>query len=429
MTSNFWPRATIAASIIASVHAISQLSIRGSKFFTDDGSQFYIKGIAYQLTPVYPYDPLLDADQCRRDAEVIKDLGGNAIRVYHVQGSRDHQECMDAFADNGIYLFVDLDTFDTQIEAKNLYWNETQLDSFTEVLDEFSKYDNTAGVFVGNEVLTMPIDSNAATYIKAATRDVKAHRDKQDYRKIPVGYSAADISELRPMLQNYLACGTKPSETADFFGLNAYEWCGDSSFRLSGYNMLQQNASAYPVPIFFSETGCNTVPPRDFADLDAIFGDEMADTWSGAIVYEYIQEKNNYGLISYAAEVDPKTATDAPDGFIRSGTPTPISPDYDNLKSRWSTLTPAGIKSADYTPSNTPPPCPPSTSGVWNVNGDAPLPSLGQIARKVEDSAASATATAASASASKTGSAPGGKEVTGVGVSLVGILAGMLWWL
>ena len=33
-------------------------------------------------------------------------------------------------------------------------WNETQLDAFQAVLDEFQQFDNTAGVFVGNEVLT-----------------------------------------------------------------------------------------------------------------------------------------------------------------------------------------------------------------------------------------------------------------------------------
>ena len=33
-------------------------------------------------------------------------------------------------------------------------WNNTQLDAFTAVLKEFAQYDNTAGVFIGNEVIT-----------------------------------------------------------------------------------------------------------------------------------------------------------------------------------------------------------------------------------------------------------------------------------
>jgi 1,3-beta-glucanosyltransferase GAS1 len=32
-------------------------------------------------------------------------------------------------------------------------WNQNKSDSFKQVMDEFQKYDNTAGFFVGNEVL------------------------------------------------------------------------------------------------------------------------------------------------------------------------------------------------------------------------------------------------------------------------------------
>lgn len=46
----------------------------------------------------------------------MSELGVNGIRVYHVDPIADHTGCMKAFADAGIYLFVDLDTFDTQIE-------------------------------------------------------------------------------------------------------------------------------------------------------------------------------------------------------------------------------------------------------------------------------------------------------------------------
>ena len=69
-------------------------------------------GIAYQLVPT---DPLIDTEQCKRDAKQMQDLGANAIRVYHVDPIGDHRGCMDAFADVGIYLFVDLDDFPTQI--------------------------------------------------------------------------------------------------------------------------------------------------------------------------------------------------------------------------------------------------------------------------------------------------------------------------
>lgn len=34
-------------------------------------------------------------------------------------------------------------------------WNETQLDSYRAVMDAFQKYNNTAGFFIGNEVLNV----------------------------------------------------------------------------------------------------------------------------------------------------------------------------------------------------------------------------------------------------------------------------------
>lgn len=51
----------------------------------------------------------------------MRDLGANAIRVYHVDPTGDHRGCMKAFEDAGIYLFVDLDDFETQIEQVGLH--------------------------------------------------------------------------------------------------------------------------------------------------------------------------------------------------------------------------------------------------------------------------------------------------------------------
>ena len=85
-------------------------------------------------------------------------------------------------------------------------------------MDAFASFDNTLGFFVGNEVVALANQSLSAPYVKAAARDLKAYRNSKGYREIPVGYSAADIAELRPMLQEYLACGTNASESIDMFG-------------------------------------------------------------------------------------------------------------------------------------------------------------------------------------------------------------------
>lgn len=280
------------------------------------------------------------------------------------------------------------------------------------MLDEFQQFDNTAGVFVGNEVITTAEGSPAAPYVLAAARDIKAYRDQKNYREIPVGYSAADIAALRPMLQDYLACSNNASERLDFYSLNAYEWCGDSSYTVSGYNILQKNATDYPIPIFFSETGCNTPKPRTFADQSAIFGSEMSGTWSGSIVYEWIQETNDYGLISYGPSVPAAAATNTliDDGFTRKGTPNPVLPDFTNLKSEWATLNPTGVALSDYrqaASSITAIACPASTSGGWAVDPSSPLPTLGQT-YKLE----SASATANGGSAGKTTGTNSGASAT-----------------
>jgi 1,3-beta-glucanosyltransferase GAS1 len=176
-------------------------------------------GIAYQLDLG---DPLVDTAQCKRDSSLMKTLGANSIRVYHVIADADHDGCMSAFADAGIYAWIDLDSYHTYIlpVGQEPRWTQTQYTAYQQVMDTFQKYDNVAGFFVGNEMLTMGNDSVAAPFIKAAARDMKSYRDRKGYRDIPIGYSAADIPDLRPNLQNYLACGSDSADTVDFYSLN-----------------------------------------------------------------------------------------------------------------------------------------------------------------------------------------------------------------
>lgn len=248
-------------------------------------------------------------------------------------------------------------------------------------MDTFHDYTNVLGFFVGNENIAKQEDSPAAPFLKAAARDMKAYRDRKGYRKIPIGYSAADIKQLRPMLQDYLTCGGNSSETVDFFGLNSYSWCDPSDYKSSTYDKLQDYAKDFPVPIFFSETGCIIPGPRTWEDQEAIFSSPMVDHWSGAIIYEWIQEQNNYGLVSYGPKVDDLSRNDDTvfDGWTRKGKPTPRSPDFENLKSRWETINPTGISKSDYdAKAVSTRACPTSTEGGWwAVKGNIALPTLG----------------------------------------------------
>jgi 1,3-beta-glucanosyltransferase GAS1 len=65
---------------------------------------------------------------------------------------------MEAFSDAGIYLFLDIDTFNTQIEETDPQWTYSQFTAFTAVIDAFAGYDNLAGFFVANEVCLLSIE-------------------------------------------------------------------------------------------------------------------------------------------------------------------------------------------------------------------------------------------------------------------------------
>lgn len=397
--------AVLAACFARTTLAIPTISVKGAKFFAD-GEQFFLKGVAYQGTPA---DPLINTVQCQLDAKSMEVIGTNSIRIYHVDPYSDHDGCMKAFSDAGIYVWLDLDTFNTTVVQTNPTWTEDQFLAFTEVMDVFQRYDNLGGFWIGNEVINTAGGSLAAPYVKAATTDMKTYMAAKKYRQIPIGYSAADIAELRPMLQNYLSCGSKPDQIIDFFGLNSYEWCGTATYESSGYSNLQAMSAGYNIPIFFSETGCNVGGERTFDDQAAIFGDKMVGTWSGSIIYEWVQEVNDYGLVDY------------PNGQIYNGAPTPIQPDYDNLSKQWKTITPSGVALATYKPSNSPPACPSATLG-WQLDGDVPLPTLAPsiisaVAASIKPIATHHPTTSSANSAVPTGSNSGTGVTQGAGPS------------
>ncbi|KAI8947095.1 Glucanosyltransferase-domain-containing protein [Xylaria longipes] len=412
-------------------YAIPTIEALGNKFFTSDGDQFFIKGVGYQLIPD---DPLTDADQCARDAALMEKLGVNTIRVYHVDANANHDGCMEVFAKAGIYAMIDMDTFTTYILPNDPYWNQSQFDAYSKVMDAFHSYDNLLGLFVGNEIIAINNQSLAAPFIKSASRDIKAYRNAKGYRKIPVGYSATDIAELRPYLQDYLTCGGNASENIDFYGINSYQWCDPSTYMTSGYAGLESEAVDFPVPIFFSETGCNTPGPRLFEDQASIFGPEMSKDWSGSIIYEWIEEQNHYGLISYGPKVDPTvTGKNIFDGFTRAGTPTPVSPDFDNLSKQWAKITPTGVAKSDYDAGTVSTrACPTSTPDGWLVDGNVAVPtlgaSLGTGTYTTATSAADSGETSAPSPSETKNAVPGSQEAAGMAAGLVGVMMMFTFW-
>lgn len=61
------------------------------------------------------------------------------------------------------------------IDRNNPTWTTSLLDLYIGTINAFAKYDNVLAYNVGNEVVIAPNGTGAATFVKAAARDVKAY--------------------------------------------------------------------------------------------------------------------------------------------------------------------------------------------------------------------------------------------------------------
>jgi hypothetical protein len=174
----------------------------------------------------------------------------NTIRVYAVDNSANHDECMQALAAAGIYLVLDVNTplYSLNRIDVAVSYNAMYLQSVFATIDAFAQYSNTLAFFSGNEVINAPNTTNTAPYIKAVTRDMKQYIGERGYRQIPVGYSAADVSQNQYYMGQYMDCGPAPSRS-DFYAINNYEWCDPSSYTTSGWDVLVQQYSNYSLPL------------------------------------------------------------------------------------------------------------------------------------------------------------------------------------
>ncbi|TQB70758.1 1,3-beta-glucanosyltransferase gas1 [Monascus purpureus] len=362
-TSSLFCKALAFGSLVASVAAdVDPIVIKGSHFFyKTNGSEFFIRGVAYQQnvdasdsnSNLTYSDPLADVAGCKRDIPYLKELQTNVVRVYAIDPTQDHSECMQMLADAGIYVISDLSEPSLSINRISPSWNIELYNRYTSVIDALANYTNTLGFFAGNEVSNNNSNTDASAFVKAAVRDMKKYIASKNYRDIGVGYSADDDATIREQVREYFDCGTD-AERIDFFGLNIYEWCGHSSYTTSGYANRTQDFSDYDVPVFFSEYGCNTVQPRSFDDVQALYGPEMTGVWSGGIVYMYFQEANDFGLV----EVDGDSVK-------------PLS-DFTSLSSQLAKISPSSTNMAQYTPSKTANLACPTVDASWEASSKLP---------------------------------------------------------
>jgi hypothetical protein len=185
--------------------SLQPITVKGNAFFQGD-KRFYMRGVDYQPGGSSKLsDPISDPDVCKRDIAFFKDLGINTVRIYSVDNSADHEECMQALADAGIYLVLDVNTpnYSLRRDKPEAGYNSDYLQNIFATMDIFAKYTNTLAFFSGNEVINDATTTGAAPYVKAVTRDMRSYLKNRNYRQIPVGYSAADVDSNRLEMAEY----------------------------------------------------------------------------------------------------------------------------------------------------------------------------------------------------------------------------------
>jgi len=294
-------------------------------------------------------DPLANATACARDLPFLQQLGVNTIRVYSVNASLNHDSCMQALSGAGIYTIVDLTLpVNGSIDRDSPSWTTNLLDLYITTIDAFSKYDNVLAYNVGNEVVTSPNETAAATFIKAAARDTKAYLKSKSSSAL-VGYAAidGDDSWIVPVA-SFLSCDPSGSNSGgtsiDIYGLNNYEWCGNSTFEAS-YAVKTGDFAGYNVVAYFSEYGCNQPSPRVWTEVPALFGSQATPVWSGGVAFSYFPAESGQGEFGMV--------TISSDG----STVTPNT-DFDNLQAMYTQVSFINNPSQSSAPSASYPSCP-----------------------------------------------------------------------
>ncbi|WWC97763.1 hypothetical protein V866_004649 [Kwoniella sp. B9012] len=322
------PLALLGLPFLYLTSALPKITRTGKYLYDESGSRFYIKGVAYQPQgeaaaeseanaanggfpePSSFHDPLSSPQNCTRDLPYLKQLGVNSVRVYSVNSSLNHDECMKTFSDNGIYVLLDVSLpLNGSIDRSSPSWSTNLLNEYISTIDAFRNYDNILGFNIGNEVITQVSNTNAAPYVKAAARDIKAYLKSVSSSAL-VGYSATDgDADFRNSLAEYLTCGGDDI-AVDLYGLNNYEWCGDSSYNASGWNAIVSGMQDIPVATYMSEYGCIFSPPRLWTEVAALFSTPVSDVFSGGVAFSYFPTSDGYGMVTISSDGNTVTTSD-----------------------------------------------------------------------------------------------------------------------
>jgi hypothetical protein len=300
-----------------STNTTSIVSAIGNYLYKEDGTRFFVKGIAFPV-PLKPHDYNETAwIGILRQLKVGLKLDINAVRLYRMDPSVDYSGFFDYAASVGIYVIVPLTSdsgagvLDRDKPAPKCY-SRKLFQYGVASLRNFMQYPNTLAGVVGNEVMNSLSSWLTAPCVKAYVRDLKAYMDTDMNRNLPLLYTAqnsgfgASVTADQAMFltANYLTCTSEGEDNSsiDIFGVNVESWCSSTgTFQenddgsVGSYYTLWKTLHNISVAVVFAEMGCpqslfnrdnGLEQTRDWKQVPVVLN-QMADTWSGFCAYAY----------------------------------------------------------------------------------------------------------------------------------------------
>ncbi|KAF2674216.1 glycolipid anchored surface protein GAS1 [Microthyrium microscopicum] len=340
--------------------------IKGSRFFYQNGTQFFIRGISYsndaRSAPgsTVVIDTISDELSCTRDIPYLQGLGVNMLSVRDVDVNVDHTSCMNQLAAAGIYVMFKVDGQTAQSKVRNgsviTPFDSSMIEHNQAVVDVYQKYSNTLGYYFSGERNRM----DETPLYKAWLIHLKEYIKKKGYRSIPVGFYRRGTYFGQDDQAQYLNCGPH-DESIDFLGVDfemdswAIQHCVDN-ITLALYD-LPARYSNYSIPSFVVY-GCAQNRNHTFSEVETIYGDSGSKIMSGGVVKEWMDDRStgdNLGLVD-----------------IVKGTNISVRPSYNALHSQFLAVHPSSkLPTVDlYKPTNTAPSTCPTLH--WEVESKNP---------------------------------------------------------
>jgi hypothetical protein len=273
--------------------------LQGSRFFHgDNGSQFFMRAVYVHdsgrsfVNSTAILDVLAEGELCQRDIPYFQKLNINTIAIDGIDLTKDHASCMVQLAKAGIFVLVYLNgRSSASYRSGGHYfvdWDYLQFERIQGIIDEYQKYPNTLGFVY---IIPNP-NTGSIPFQMSIITSMKKYMKEKNYRKLPIGLatsegSAADQTTDGPSpVANFINCGDKET-SVDFFALTTSSDCLTKSSLAQ--SRLIERYSNYSIPLFLSY-GCTTAEPRDFKEIEDIFGEKGSKVFSGVAIKNWFED-------------------------------------------------------------------------------------------------------------------------------------------